>query len=37
MKSYKETKEYLKQLEDYRSFQYRSTRLPEMVERNKTL
>ena len=33
MKSYKETKEYLKQLEDYRSFQYRSTRLPEMVER----
>ncbi|CAD2078889.1 hypothetical protein [Jeotgalicoccus meleagridis] len=33
MKSYKETKEYLKQLEDYRSFQYRSTRLPEMVEK----
>ena len=33
MKSYKETKEYLKQLEDYRSFQYRSTCLPEMVER----
>ena len=33
MKSYKETKEYLKQLEDYRSFQYRATRLPEMVEK----
>ena len=33
MKSYKETKEYLKQLEDYRSFQYRSTRLPEMLEK----
>jgi len=33
MKSYKETKEQLKQLEDYRSFQYRATRLPEMVER----
>ena len=33
MKSYKETKEYLKQLEDYRSFKYRATRLPEMVEK----
>lgn len=33
MKSYKETKEQLKQLEDYRSFQYRATRLPEMVEK----
>ena len=33
MKSYKETKEQLKQLEDYRSVQYRSTRLPEMVEK----
>ncbi|MCK1975522.1 hypothetical protein LNK15_00445 [Jeotgalicoccus huakuii] len=31
MKSYKETKEYLKQLEDFRSFKYRATRLPEMV------
>src|SRR5699024_12197321 len=31
MKSYKETKEYLKQLEDFRSFNYRATRLPEMV------
>src|SRR5699024_4147002 len=33
MKSYKETKEQLKQLEDYRSFQYRATRFAEMVER----
>lgn len=33
MKSYKETKKYLEQLEDYRSFNYRSTRLPEMVDK----